>query len=230
MIRKFTSIIIILFLLIYSSDAKAWIGFYLAPNCTFYPMKGNARTQGRLNTGIGLQGGFLFITNTSHIASFRIDVSYSWSGTKADIHLAADDNKYVKRIEGNFNFYCLMISPKIQFNILSEKCAFISFGISPRLISTNGNGTAIHSYSPDSRFNGKDFNYLFKRVVVAANIGIGYQEIKIGSVTLFAEINESYDISTITYTYYTYPWRALTTSLIIGIRMYKNQKYSNEYN
>jgi hypothetical protein len=187
-------------------------------------MKGNAKNSGKLNTGLGLHGGFLMVTNTSLIVSFRIDLSYSWTKTHADIHLVPSDNNDVKKVDGDFSFSCFMISPKIQFNLLRERSAFINFGFSPRIVRSNGNGTAIHSYSPDTEFNGEEFNYLFKGVVIAANVGIGYQEIKIGSVTLFAEINESYDLSTITYTYYAYPWRALTTSLTIGIRIYKEKE------
>jgi hypothetical protein len=114
--------------------------------------------------------------------------------------------------------------------ILISREADAWIGLSPRLISTSGNGTAYHSDGSISQTGGNDFSDYFKKFVLAANIGVGYQEIHLGQVTLFVEITESYDISTITYTAYTSPWRALTTSAAIGIRLYKNQDTSNEYN
>ena len=229
--KKITSFIIVIMLILASSKADAWIGFYLGPNCTIYPINGNRANGGKLNTGFGIQGGFLYITNTSRFASFRMDMEYTWSQTYANIHINMDAYHHPSStLEGNVNLYGVLISPKIQFNVLSDRRAFINFGVSPRFIYTSGKGTAYHRDGSVSQSGGNDFSDFFKKFAVAANIGIGYQEIKVGSVTLFAEITESYDISTITYTAYTSPWRALTSSLTFGIRIYRNQNNSYEYN
>jgi len=227
--KKFNSFILVIFLILFSSEADAWIGFYLGPTCTFYPMKGNTAHDGSLSTGFGFKGGFLFISNTSHVASFRMDIAYTWSHTNADLSINTDAYSYASRLEGKLNLSSVTLSPKIQFNLLSERSGFINFGLAPRMSGTNSKGTAYHPDGSISLSGGNEFSDFINRFTLAANMGIGYQEFKAGSVTLFAELTESYDISPITRNTITYPWRALTTSVTIGIRIYRNENYSNEY-
>jgi hypothetical protein len=229
--QNFRLIVLVMFCMFITSRADAWIGYYMGPICTFYPQPNYSFS--KANPGFGVQGGFLFITNTSAIVSFRMDFAFNWSQSRAVFAINRDlYGLQFNRLEGTVNVYGVILSPKLQFNFLEERGAFINFGLAPRLVRANGEGTAYRSDGVVYTSEGKDFSPFFKKFTVAMNIGVGYQEIRIGSVTMFAELTESYDISTITYTSMGPSIRALTTSLNIGIRLYKNDSYSthsNEY-
>lgn len=206
----------------------AAIGFYFGPNCSIYSL-GHSYGKAKHGYGFGLQSGFLAKTNTSRLASFRFDLMFSLTTLNAKIKLIPDDNNYYTSIDGYFNFYSIIISPQVQFNILKNRGLFICSGMAYRYVKSNGKGTA-YQYNSSSEFRGKDFNYLFNNNVISVILSIGYQEFKIGKLTLFGELKESLDVNGITYSYYTpTPFRAFTTSISIGILLFKEKKQDEQH-
>jgi hypothetical protein len=226
--KKLAVIIFIVGLNLFAiSQVDAAIGFYFGPNYSIYAF-GHSYDNQKNGYGFGLQSGFLAKTNTAHLASFRLDLLFSWTTLNSKINLYPQENNNYKSIDGHFNFYSINVSPQVQFNILKNKGLFICSGIAFRYMIINGNGTANRNTS-SSEFQGKDFNYLFNDYVLAVTLSIGYQEFKIGKLTLFGELKESVDLSGMTYSYYTTPINSFNTSITIGIILFKEKK-QNERN
>jgi hypothetical protein len=190
-------LLVALCMMLFDGSAKAAGGFYIGPSFTIYPETGGVSHS--FDPGFGLQAGFLFRKTNCRTVTFRFDLAFSYTRSYATITMDPYENNATERIQGDFNFYRILLNPQVQVNVLPKTGGlFISTGLCPWFGTTTGKGTATSMFDSTSEFSGGRFSNVFMPVGIAATVNLGFQHIRAGSVILFAEVRASYDLSPVT--------------------------------